>query len=43
MALNALYDTWTLRNKSELTFDSETPLEVKEALDMGKFKFINRN
>lgn len=25
MAMNALYDTWTLRNKSSLTFDSDTP------------------
>jgi hypothetical protein len=25
MALNALFDIWTLRNKSALTFDEGTP------------------
>jgi hypothetical protein len=25
MALNALYDTWTVRNKENLFFDTETP------------------
>ena len=33
MALNALFDTWTLRNKVDLRFDSDTPQEVKKAID----------
>jgi hypothetical protein len=37
MAVNALYDTWTLRNKADLRFDPDTPQEVKKAIDEGKF------
>lgn len=43
MAMNSLYDCWTIRQKSELTFDDDTPAEVKEALDEGKIVINFRN
>lgn len=35
MALNALFDIWTVRNKSTLKFDLDTPDEVKLCIKKG--------
>lgn len=32
LALNALLDTWTIRSGQKVTYDSETPVEVKSVI-----------